>query len=75
MLLYLWEKCYEEEDGINSSRLKETLADSGIDPSNIFSIYDNDFKQSGTNNQTISLAHSGRIQAQDEIQDLVESES
>ena len=71
ILLYLWDECYGQ-DTVHSSDLKDALADCGIDPSNLFNIYDSKFRKSGGNNRQLSLTRSGKLQAQDEICNLIE---
>lgn len=71
ILLYLWD-IYSEEETIHSSDLKDALTSCGVDPSNLFNMYDKDFRKSGGNNRQLSLTRSGELQAQDEISDLVE---
>jgi len=64
MLLAVWNDCYEE-DRIRSLTLKDALELSGIDPSNMFNVYDLDdvkstFDKSGMGQSaTIGLTRPG----------------
>jgi len=74
ILLYLWQKCYDV-DVITSSKLKDALTGSGIDPKNLFNMYDDDFKRSGSDNSELRLSRSGQLQAQEEIEELANSDT
>lgn len=74
ILLYLWDKCYGDKEEVRSSELKDALAGSGVDPKNLFNMYDNDFKRKGPNNDILELSRSGQIQAQKEIEKLLVEE-
>lgn len=74
ILLYLWDKCYDDKEEVKSSELKDALTGSGIDPSNIFNIYDKDINQKGPSNRILKLSRSGQLQAQEEIEQLITDE-
>ena len=73
ILLYLWKQCYGVEE-VNSSKLKDALTGSGIEPSSLFNAYNKHFKKSGGNNRIISLSRSGELEAVEEIKGLVGSD-